>query len=495
MITDVKHFESLYPVTAREKELEQIVNFVREGNSSQVISLPGVGRSNILGLLAYNREVRQKHFPTKNAFVHFILVNFSELSGRPLIDVTKLMFLNLVDSLRDRDMLEEHAVANEIFRESLSYQDELVLFKGLKRAVEYLAVEKKLTLIFLFDRFEEYIPMLSHAFFSNLRILRNLAKYRFSVIFTLYKPLEDILEAELLADFYEFVAGHTVYLSLYDEPTVTFRLSYLEQLTGKKLVETTRKELLSLTGGHWKLTRAGAEAILASDFVILSESEESHTKDPSTESQDNSLAAFLLKQKPIRGALREIILSFTPEEQKCLQVFVTQSKATFPRHAELDSASNKEIPNYHRSTNFSEVPQVRDDQIREYFEKIGLVKAGELAIPLLGVYLEQEHIKNQPQHIVYDEETNTIRHGETVLSDSLTAAEFRLLAYFLKHPGRVIDREELISIVWQEAKSTAGVTDQAVDQLIFRLRRKIEDNSSQPRHLLTIKGRGFSFTS
>jgi len=491
MVTEVKHFESLYPVQAREKELAQIVNFVREGNSAQIISLPGVGRSNILGLLAYNRAVRLKHFPTKNAFVHFILVNFSELAGRELIDVTKLMFLNLVDSLRDRDMQEEYAVTNEIFRESLSYQDELVIFQGLKRAVDYLAVEKKLTLIFLFDRFEEYVPMLSHAFFSNLRILRNLAKYRFSVVFTLYKPLEEILEAELLADFYEFVAGHIVYLSLYDEPTVTFRLAYLEQLTGKKLSEQTRTGLLKLTGGHWKLTRAGAEAILASeesakDAILVSEA---HPESGSWTSQDDSLSEFLLQQKPIRGALREIIFSFTPEEQKYLNsLVILEGSANWRRPREAQAGDPIATPALGKAS-------LQDDRVRDYFEQLGLLRDGRLTIPLLAAYLqqEQEALKNQPQQIVYDEETNTIKQGETVLSDSLTAAEFRLLAYFLKHSGQVVNREDLISIVWQDAKSTAGVTDQAVDQLIFRLRRKIEENPNQPKHLLTVKGRGFSF--
>jgi DNA-binding winged helix-turn-helix (wHTH) protein len=462
--SDVKHFESLYPVATREQELAQLVKYVQEGNSIQIVSLPGVGRSNILGLLAHNRQVREKHFPTKNAFVHFVLVNFSEVADRPLIDATKLMFLNLVDSLRERDMLEEHAVASEIFRESLSYQDELVLFRGMKRVVEYLGVEKKLTLIFLFDRFEEYVPMLDHGFFSNLRILRDIAKYRFSVVFTLYKPLEDILEATILADFYEFVAGHTVYLRLYDGPSVLFRLEYLEKLTGKKIPDGIRSELIRLTGGHWKLTRAGAEAILAND-VILSE-----TKNPKQESeilrkaQDDKLQAFLLEQKPIRGSLREMVFTLTPEEQQVL----IGGQNMWEEHPEVKS----------------------------YFEHIGLIRDGSVTIPLLTRYLEAEHAakQTQKQPIVFDTEKNLIRKGETVLSDSLTSAEFRLLAYLLNHSDRVIDREELITIVWQEHKTTAGVTDQAVDQLIFRLRRKIEENPNHPTHLVTVKGRGFSFT-
>jgi hypothetical protein len=445
MVTDVKHFESLYPPDTRERELSEIVKYIKEGNSSQIISIPGVGRSNLLGLLAFNKQIREKHFPTKNDYVHFVMVNFSELHSRPLVDVTKLIFLNLVASLRERDLQEEYAVTNEIFRESLELQDEFVIFQGLKRAVEYLSVEKKLTLIFLFDRFEEYIPMLTHAFFSNLRILRNLAKYRFSLVFSLNKPLEDILEPVLMEDFYEFVAGHTVFLAIYDEPSVSFRISYIEQLLGRKLKDDDRAAALSLTGGHWKLMRLSAEALLGREG-----------------SGEN--AAYLLKQKTVRGALEEILRSLSPVEQK-----------------ELIKGSREEI---------------QDDAVQAYFSAVGLIGEQGITIPLLKTYIEEEKalLAQENERIVYDVEKNLIRKGETVLSGDLTAAEFRLLAHLLDNPERVIERDEVIQVVWQEAKSTAGVTDQAVDQLIFRLRRKIEDNPNQPRHLLTVKGRGFSFT-
>ncbi len=81
------------------------------------------------------------------------------------------------------------------------------------------------------------------------------------------------------------------------------------------------------------------------------------------------------------------------------------------------------------------------------------------------------------------------------MSDSLTKSEFRLLRHFLEHPDAIIDREDVISVVWKDTASTEGVTDQAVDQLVFRLRRKIEDDPNSPEHIHTVKGRGFKFTS
>jgi len=63
----------------------------------------------------------------------------------------------------------------------------------------------------------------------------------------------------------------------------------------------------------------------------------------------------------------------------------------------------------------------------------------------------------------------------------------------LENEGKVLERDKIIPNVWQEMASTAGVTDQAFDQLIFRLRKKIEQEPNRPLHLLSVKGRGLLF--
>ena len=96
---------------------------------------------------------------------------------------------------------------------------------------------------------------------------------------------------------------------------------------------------------------------------------------------------------------------------------------------------------------------------------------------------------------MYEPATNLIKKGGIVLSDHLTKAEFRLLRHLLQHKDEVVEREDIVTTVWGENASTAGVTEQAIDQLIFRLRRKIETDPNNPLHLVTIKGRGVKFAS
>ena len=70
----------------------------------------------------------------------------------------------------------------------------------------------------------------------------------------------------------------------------------------------------------------------------------------------------------------------------------------------------------------------------------------------------------------------------------LTAKEFDLLWFLARHPRRVFGRDQLMSRVWgyEAALDTGTVTVH-----VRRLREKIEDDPSQPRHLQTVWGVGY----
>ena len=72
----------------------------------------------------------------------------------------------------------------------------------------------------------------------------------------------------------------------------------------------------------------------------------------------------------------------------------------------------------------------------------------------------------------------------------LTALELRLLTVFIQNRGRVLSRERLINEVWTSA---TNVVDRVVDTHIVKLRRKIEVNPAEPKHLVSIRGLGYRF--
>src|SRR5258708_16837510 len=101
-----EHFTAQFPVDTRKEEIDKIVSYVRNGNSCQLIGIPGVNRSTVLGLLVYNKSIREQHLGTFQDASHFVLVDFSEVRNRSLFDVMKYLFLNLTQSLRERGMKE-----------------------------------------------------------------------------------------------------------------------------------------------------------------------------------------------------------------------------------------------------------------------------------------------------------------------------------------------------------------------------------------------------
>ncbi len=72
----------------------------------------------------------------------------------------------------------------------------------------------------------------------------------------------------------------------------------------------------------------------------------------------------------------------------------------------------------------------------------------------------------------------------------LTAREFDLLLFFLRHPGRVFSRMHLLDQVW--GYNHDGY-EHTVNSHINRLRSKIEADPSDPRYVLTVWGVGYKF--
>jgi len=100
----------------------------------------------------------------------------------------------------------------------------------------------------------------------------------------------------------------------------------------------------------------------------------------------------------------------------------------------------------------------------------------------------------------YSTETETIVFGPLVIntagrevmlreqSVTLTAREYDLLLHFVRHPGQVFSRAQLLDSVWGYGHEGYEHT---VNSHINRLRAKIEQNSSQPEFIVTVWGVGY----
>ena len=71
----------------------------------------------------------------------------------------------------------------------------------------------------------------------------------------------------------------------------------------------------------------------------------------------------------------------------------------------------------------------------------------------------------------------------------LSSKEFALLAYLYENRGKVCSKDEIGQVVWSEYQE--GVFDYQIENLVRRLRTKIEDDPNAPQLLITMRGLGY----
>ena len=72
----------------------------------------------------------------------------------------------------------------------------------------------------------------------------------------------------------------------------------------------------------------------------------------------------------------------------------------------------------------------------------------------------------------------------------LSAREFEILHYLIRHRGEIVTRDQLLDEVW--GYDSTPIT-RTVDNHIARLRQKIEKNPSEPQHIITVHRIGYRF--
>jgi len=73
----------------------------------------------------------------------------------------------------------------------------------------------------------------------------------------------------------------------------------------------------------------------------------------------------------------------------------------------------------------------------------------------------------------------------------LTPLEFRMLKLLIEKKGQVISRNDFLDHIWGE--DNVSVSSRTVDSHIANIRKKIEDDPSNPKHVLSLRSVGYKF--
>jgi len=98
----------------------------------------------------------------------------------------------------------------------------------------------------------------------------------------------------------------------------------------------------------------------------------------------------------------------------------------------------------------------------------------------------------RPVGLVLDVAERRVSIGQQESTPPLSPAQFTLLQLLYQGEQRVVSREEIVSAVWPDT-AAEGVSDQAIDALVRRLRERLSELDQEHQYVVTVRGHGFRF--
>lgn len=99
-------------------------------------------------------------------------------------------------------------------------------------------------------------------------------------------------------------------------------------------------------------------------------------------------------------------------------------------------------------------------------------------------------VDGENQGLRLDKDTRQVWINGVLADPPLSLHQYRLLEVLWNAGGGVVTRDQIIEAVWPEA-SGEGVSEQAIDALVRRLRERIEECDTEFRYIITVRGHGF----
>lgn len=95
----------------------------------------------------------------------------------------------------------------------------------------------------------------------------------------------------------------------------------------------------------------------------------------------------------------------------------------------------------------------------------------------------------RPGRLLMEQKSRQVWVNQQQVSPPLSAQQFKLLCMLYEKQGQVVSRSDLVAVVWGEDQ-TAGVSDQALDALIRRLRDRLAVLDPAHQYIDTVRGHG-----
>lgn len=224
------HPWSNHPQYYREKEVQVLNTTLNAGECVSLIGLSGMGKSNLLGYLAYRSSTIDTEGP------EYVLIDCNRIQ-----EINPSSFFQLAVS-RLRAHLEPE-------------QNELPQIDGdgfieLEKMIASIITQTSRTLALLLDGFDDLALEANRPFFNLLRALRDTHKYRLTYLLATRQPLTELADAEKIREFDDLFVDNQMWLNPLAEADARWTLHRYEERHNCSFDDSANEALLNLSGHH-----------------------------------------------------------------------------------------------------------------------------------------------------------------------------------------------------------------------------------------------------
>ena len=129
-----------------------------------------------------------------------------------------------------------------------------------------------------------------------------------------------------------------------------------------------------------------------------------------------------------------------------------------------------------------------DDYMTKPFRVRELISRIKAVLRRRSTYSESKKVLKFGSLSIHTLEARVFKYGEEVF---LTSVEYKLLLILIQNKNTVLSRSKILEKLWDVTYDF--VNDNTLTVYIKRLREKIEDNSADPKYILTVRGMGYKW--
>lgn len=453
MVTDAPPF-------SRDHDLQYVAERVIDGACCALVGVSNVGKSHLMR--AWRRpEVVHAYLGDGADSLGFVYVDFNlmlEMSEQGFYELILRTVLTLLRELPTDSGIYDKV--NDAYRRVVEPNNPFQVPLSFNEGVIALCEDWPRRLVLLFDEFDEVFQGIDERVFLNLRALRDRYPDQLSYIIATLRRLTESRQGSEIGEFSELFAHYTHYLGMLSKQDSLRMIDEFAQTEGITFASEDRAFILTQAGGHPGLLRAVCHV-----FVRAFERD-----NPSgVRVADYRLLRERLEDDiTVRGECVKLWNNLSVELQEAVMAFLAGKP--------LDRTASHQL-----------------------LEKGILTRGEDGTLHLLGKAFEgMAKRKRLLQEPIQPGVHLDIEAGEVFVDGRavplLTDLEYRLMLLLFGQIDKICDKYRIVEAVWGE-DYIEEVDDARIEKLVSRLRQKIEPDPSNPRYLVTVRGRGYRLLS